>query len=228
MYTSFGKVNDRFGFSTSGKFRCAYKNTRSIVIGGMTAIGVLIVLIIISVTFVAVNIGDFSSLFSEALWDIIFKPVGGSEAGKSIANLGFTISGIAFGIILLVIAIIVFLIIVATMRTGQEYSFRADEEKFIITYPEKMHRVVKLNYEDVTGVTYEEWSFIFAPKCFDITVKTKGGDLYFRFIHTGISKANGIRETPFNIIRERIGLVNEDEYHYIDKSAAEQKKTKFR
>ena len=42
-----------------------------------------------------------------------------------------------------------------------------------------------------------------------------------------MSKANGIAETPFNIIRERIGLAHEDEAVLINKDASREQKPGF-
>ena len=37
------------------------------------------------------------------------------------------------------------------------------------------------------------------------------------FILTKIARANGITETPFNIIREKIGLASKDEFDLISR-----------
>ena len=42
-----------------------------------------------------------------------------------------------------------------------------------------------------------------------------------------MSKANGITETPFNIIRERIGLAHEDEAVLINREASIEQKPNF-
>ncbi|MBQ9385049.1 MAG: hypothetical protein IJT87_12540 [Ruminiclostridium sp.] len=234
MYTSFGKVNDRFGFSMSGKFRCAYENTRSYLTTGMIIIGVLVALLAISVVYLLIIARDVPYLASQTLNDIIYGFIYGeanapnSGAGNTMVQIGYTILGIAFGLFLLLIAVIVFFIILINMRMGQEYGFKADENVFIVTYPEKMHKVVRIEYEDVLGIRCEEWGFFLAPKCVDITIRTKQGELPFRFIHTPMSKANGITETPFNIIRERIGLTYEDEHLLIDRAASVEQKRNFR
>lgn len=230
MYTSYSKINDRFGFSTGGTFHCAYTNTRTIISAGLIAICVIFVLIIISLIYVFVQIGNAPAEASMEFEQLIYgaggilgsddaHSAGNSTVFNSMINAGFGITGVAFGVILLVICVIVFVITTAILHTGQIYRFTANEEVFTVEYPQRMNRKLSIEYDYIIGLKYEEWRFMFAPKCMDITIQTKQGDITFRCIHTPMSKANGITETPFNIIRERIGLASGDEDILINKDA---------
>jgi hypothetical protein len=152
---------------------------------------------------------------------------GDAASGGSLVNLGFGLVGVGFGVFLLVIAIIALLIIIANMRMGQTYKFKADEQTFTVIYPPKVNRSITFEYDYITGLRYEEWKFLCAPRCLDVTVQTKQGDFTFRCIHTPMSKANGITETPFNIIRERIGLSHPDEAILINREASREQKPGF-
>ena len=233
MYTSFDKIQDRFGFSTGGTFKCAYKNTRTLILGGLITIGVIIVLTAISVVYVAVRMKDVPGMASAQLSSIITNfvtghgLVGDAGAGTDLLGFGLSVVSISFGVFLLLIAVIVYIIIITTMRAGQTYKFKADESTFTVIYPEKIGQTLTIEYDYIIGIYSEEWRFLFAPKCLDVTIQTKMGEFTFRCIHTPMSKANGIAETPFNIIRERIGLAHEDEAVLINKDASREQRPGF-
>jgi len=233
MYTSFDKIQDRFGFSTGGSFKCAYRNTRTLILGGLITIGVIFVLTVISVVYVAVRMRDIPGMASAQLTSLITGFItgnglnGNAEAGGALAGFGLAVISISFGLFLLLIAVIVFLIILTTMRVGQTYKFKADETTFTVIYPEKIGQTLTMEYEYIIGIYSEEWRFLCAPKCLDVTIQTKMGEFTFRCIHTPMSRANGIAETPFNIIRERIGLAHEDEAVLINKNASREQRPGF-
>ena len=224
MYTSFSKINDRFGFSTGGTFKCAYKNTRPLILAGLIVLGAIVVLTVINAVYIVITLMNASAGSAQRFGEIISGNINeimhGLNLFGDIASVGFGIIGTFFGMFLFVLSLIAFIIMCAILRTGQKYSFAADEHQFTVIYPEKMNRTVIFEYDYIIGLSYEEWRFMFAPKCFDVTVKTKMGDFTFRVVHTPMSKANGIMETPFNIIRERIGLAQEDESILINRDAA--------
>ena len=233
MYTSFDKIQDRFGFSTGGTFKCAYKNTRTLILAGLITIGVVFALTVISVVYVVVRMKDVPGMASAQLTSLITGFISGqgltgdATAGGGLAGFGLAVVSISFGIFLLLIAVIAFLIIITTTRAGQTYKFKADETKFTVIYPEKIGQTLTIEYDYIIGIYSEEWRFLFAPKCLDVTIQTKMGEFTFRCIHTPMSKANGIAETPFNIIRERIGLAHEDEAVLINKDASREQKPGF-
>ena len=221
MYTSFDKIQDRFGFSTSGTFKCAYKNTRPIIIAGLIVLGALVVLTLINLVFIVVTLKNapagaaqrFNEIISGGLDEIMH----GLNHFGDVASVGFGIIGTVFGMFLFLLALIAFIVVCATLKTGQTYTFKADEKLFTIIYPKRMDTTLAIEYDYILGIQYEEWKFIFAPKCLDVTIQTKEGNFDFRLIHTPMSRANGITETPFNIIRERIGLADKDEAYIINR-----------
>ena len=233
MYTSYSKINDRFGFSTGGTFRCAYRNTRTYMTVGVAVILLIAALIAVSAVYVAVKsqgLGNAVAAQTGVILDNLIHGrgfVGDGEAGGQLMDLGFGIVGLAFGIILLVISVIVFIIFTAVLKAGQTYKFSADEEKFTVIYPKNIGGSLTIEYDYITGLTYEEWRYLFSPRCLDVTVHTRQGEFTFRCIHTPMSKANGITETPFNIIRERIGLAHKDENVLIDRDAANENEPGF-
>ena len=224
MYTSYDKISDRFGFNTGGTFKCAYKNTRVIITAGIVTIGVIMVCLIISIVYVMVRMKDVPSMASAQLDALIGTFISGegiqgdTKAGSALMSFGITVVSISFGVLLLMIAVIAFLITIAVLRSGQTYKFRADEEKFTVIYPKSTGGTLTMEYSYIEGVQAEEWKFLCSPKCLDITVQTKNGDFTFRVLHTPMSKANGICETPFNIIREKIGLSKEADIYLVHKT----------
>ena len=233
MYTSYSKINDRFGFNTGGTFRCPYLNIRTYLSVWFTVILIVLGLTVVSIIYVMIkaqSAPDSFSIQTQAILESIINGAGfrgDTTAGRDLIDLGFGIVSVGFGIIVLVITIIAFLIFMAVMKTGQTYKFKADEEKFTVIYPQSMNQTLIIEYDLITGLTYEEWRFFCAPKCLEVTIYTKQGNFSFKCIHTPMSKANGITETPFNIIRERIGLAHEDEAILINKEASKEQKPSF-
>lgn len=231
MYTSFDKIQDRFGFSMSGSFRCAYKNTRPWILAGLIVLGAVAALTFVNFAYIIVLLMNAPASSAQRFNEIISGGLGeimhGLNLFGDLASIGFGMVGTAFGIFLFLIALIAFIIMCATLRTGQEYTFKADEKLFTIIYPKKTDKTLAIEYDYILGLKYEEWKFIFAPKCLDVTIQTKEGDFSFRVVHTPMSRANGITETPFNIIRERIGIADADEALLINKGAAKETKQNF-
>lgn len=248
MYTSYDKINDRFGFNTGGTFRCAFRNTRAVLGTGMFIIAAVVILIIINLIYLFTVFDDKGSLgelvdinrlfelanytaekapddgvdelanYRDRIVSAIGEDPGSGEKEQhhlieafstDLINFSTTVMATGFGLYLLMLLVIAFLIIMAVMRTGDTYKFKADEERFTVIYPPKIGGTLVMEYDYITGVTCQEWSFPFAPKCLDVTIQTKQGDFMFRCIHTPMSRANGICELPFNIIREKIGLSDE-------------------
>ncbi len=128
----------------------------------------------------------------------------------------------AFGLIVLVFLLVAYFIVMMLVRKGRTYNFKANDNSFTVTYPPKKKgaepEVLVIDYSDVLGLTWETRKFPLLPECYDITVKTRTyGNLEYRVILTKIARVNGITETPFNLIREKIGLANKDERYLIKK-----------
>ena len=209
MYTSFSPNDERFGFSVKGNFRCAYDSDRSIIIGCLIALGTLIVLFIIQLVYYF-NLFDEKGAIKGGIIDL-------SPAKPKMNNnfINFAASNIAISMSLFLIAacILAFVIIIAFLNGGRSYKFHANETGFTVIYPKKGKEELFL-YDRIIGIQEEERRFIFLRSGMDVIIKTKNYSRRFRLIHTSASRANGISETPFNIIKERIGLTQRPDYHF--------------
>ena len=223
MYTTYGKANDRFGFSSGGVFNCALKNDRLIVIAGIVLLALLAVGIITDLVYIGHNMVNAGATTSAEMSDMIYN-MNTSEAkdpklsvwGGAI-NTGFAIIILDALLITAAFVLILFIIALVTLRRGKVYKFSANDETFIVTYPKNERKTVEFRYTDIIGMTWKTRKFPLAPECLDITVKTRIGDFDYRVILTKIGRANGITETPFNYIREKIGLASKDETELISR-----------
>ena len=208
MYTSYSPNNERFGFSIKGNFRCAYDSDRSIIIGCLIALGTLIVLFIIQLVYYF-NLFDEKGAIKGGIIDL------SPSIPKMNSNfINFAASNIVISVSLFSLAafILTFAVIIAFLNGGRNYKFSANETGFTVIYPKKGKEELFL-YDKIIGIHEEERKFIFLRSGMDVVIKTKSYTRRFRLIHTSASRANGISETPFNIIRERIGLVKRPDYH---------------
>lgn len=225
MYTTFGKANDRFGFSTGGYFSCAFRNDRLIVIAGIVIFVLLATAMISDLVWLGNNIANAGAQASAEMYQMIYGTntndakdpklsVWGGAAGS-----GFAVIILEVLIMITVFVLIGYIVTLIMLRRGRQYKFTANDETFIVTYPKSERKTVEFRYDDIIGLTWETRKFPLAPECLDITVKTKIGDFDYRIILTKIARANGIIETPFNIIREKIGLASKDEFDLISRGA---------
>lgn len=135
---------------------------------------------------------------------------------------------LAFGLLVLILLLIAFFVVMMLVRKGRTFLFKANDNSFTITYPKKKNdteeKVIELVYDDVLGLKWQSRKFPLLPECYDMTVKTRTyGDLEFRVILTKLARANGIIETPFNIIREKIGIAAKDERYLINRGISSKK-----
>lgn len=213
MYTSINPISDRFGFKVSGKFKCAFKNERVILIAGLVPVAAFVVLIIISAI-------DYAGLFKPngAIKDGLFEVV--IEDGEAIvrASPGFInfsagIWSFGFSAIVLAVLLVAYLVLVLVMRAGRSYKFEANENGMSIIFPDG--REESFLYKDVIAVKDVERKFLYGSRGLNVTVKTKSRDYTYCLVHTPLSRVNGVVETPFNIVKERAELTNErDEFFY--------------
>ncbi len=223
MYTTFGKANDRFGFSTGGYFSCAFRNDRLVVIAGIVVFVLIAVAAISDLVYIGNNMANAGAQASAGMYDMIYGTNVGNASDPKVTvwggamNTGFAVTILAVIGIAAAFALIVFIVVLMFLRRGKLYKFTANDETFIVTYPKSERKTVEFRYDDIIGLTWETRKFPLAPECLDITVKTKIGDFDYRVILTKIARANGITETPFNIIREKIGLASKDEFDLISR-----------
>ena len=205
-YTSFSPNDERFGFSTKGSFRCAYENQRLVIIGFFIALAVMVVGAVIILI---------------AAWDMLTTPpdvsnYDGTRIGLFAFNTGIYgsyVIAVAAIVIIIILTLIAFAITLTVLHAGRIHNFKANENYFEIIPPDPTIPHIIINYDDVIMVYAEERKFLFTEHGLDITVRTKKGNLFFRYVHTVESKLNGLSDTPFNILMERAGLVSRPDFN---------------
>ena len=202
----------------SGSFRCSRRHERMWLIIGMAAVaGWLLLLLINFLTFL--GLFDEKGALNGGLVDTEGLTSGNAHEAHVLSN-GFLAFGAinisnAFGIFILVLLVIGFIVLFSFLKTGEKYNFSANETEFTITHPDgKKDTIV---YSEVLAVNGEERRFPFAAKGLDITVYTKNGSFGYRFIHTPMSRSAGIAETPFHMIMERSELAQKP--YFLQKEA---------
>ncbi len=207
-YSSYSPNEERFGFSTSGSFKCAYDSERVIVIAFLISLGVLLLGILINFVLC------YELLFTPV--DINAAAAAGERVERQIfgfnpAEYGLTAIGMVFLFWLEIVGIIAFAITLAVLKTGITCTFKANENYMEIVEQVKNPRTTVIFYNDVINVTATERKFLFLSGI-NVTVYTKQNFFEYRYIHNHLSKTGGISETPFNIIMERAELVSKPKY----------------
>lgn len=207
-YSSYSPNEERFGFSTSGSFKCAYDSERVIVIAFLISLAALLVGIVISfalcyeMLFTPVDINAAAAAGERGERQIFgFNPV---EYGLSAMAMVFL-----FG--LEIVGLIAFAITLAFLKTGKTCTFKANENYMEIVEQGKNPQTTVIFYNDVINATSSERRFLFLSGI-NVTVYTKQNIFEFRYIHNHLSKTGGLSETPFNIIMERAELVSKPKY----------------
>ncbi|MGN0617717.1 MAG: hypothetical protein ACI4J7_01690 [Ruminiclostridium sp.] len=176
MNTSFSPNEERFGFHTSGNFRCAYpfERTAAIII---TAIAILLFII-------------FFGVFMKESRN---NPTGGI----------FYI--LRCGMFLFIPTGFVYLAAINILFRGQEYRYTADEKNFTIFCPNGTvgNKTIYINYSDVAAVTYENNTLFGIERGYKVTIVTKKGTYCFNYCIERRTKLRGTDTTPFHIIEER-------------------------
>ncbi len=216
-YTSFSPIEERFGFKTKGSFNCSYENQRMAIMVCLCIIGFFTVASIIVFIMVYNVVTDVDIPTAEELGEVISHGANPREFvfGFDIAVYGSYMVALLACIILLVLSVMAYFVVVAILKTGIRYTFEANEERFVIQPPEYNNEIkpaIIVYYKDVINVTAKERKFIFAEHGLDVIVHCKEKDIIFHYIHTPLSRLNGISSTPFNIVMERIGIVSKPDF----------------
>lgn len=176
MNTSYSPNEERFGFHTSGVFRCAYhfERTAAIII---TAIAVLLFL---------------------TFYGVFLKETGNNPTGAIFYLL-------RCGMFLLIPTGFLYLVAITILFRGQEYRYTADEKNFTIFFPESPSgkKTVYISYSDVAAVTYEKNTLFGIERGYKVTIVTKKGTYCFNYCIERRTKLRGTDTTPFHIIEER-------------------------
>ena len=198
-YTSYSPNDERFGFSTSGQFKCAYPKDRLILV-------LCLLLIIAEIVLIVVNFMSFSEIMNPdgSIKGGFISDDGAYMTGSS-GSAAYSVINItgSFLIFVLFLTVVGFIIVITVLRSGRKFTFKADETQMTITDSKGGARTFE--YAKVSAVMEEERRFPFTAPELDIELRTKDGTFEYRLLHTPMSKVNGISETPFYIIKERIG-----------------------
>lgn len=212
MYTSFSPNNERFGFRLKGRFKCAFQLERTILIAGLIPMALIIILMIVAIVFIGGLFnpdGGLKGGYAEVVTEEGYPKV---QFSDSAANYTVGMISIDFLLVLLAIFAAIYIAVIIFMRVGRYYTFDANENGMTIRFPSG--REESFLYKDVMGVTAKERKFLWASRGLDITIKTRFKNYTYHLIHTPMSRANGISETPFNIVRERAELTDKWERHF--------------
>ena len=184
MYETHSPVEDRFGFSTSGTFFCSKQTER-------------ISLIIIFGSLIFIAVGWYLVLFDQLKWYFVEKGVQvGTETARTIGYIYiFSMAFIIAGAV----------IIITNILHGDKYTYSADANRFSFL-SEKAHiPKTDIIYTDVVAVRYVEKYMFGRLKGFDVTVITRSlGNITFRYLINKSITDKTPRNTPFNIIEERL------------------------
>lgn len=97
--------------------------------------------------------------------------------------------------------------LVRIAHSGVTYRYEADDKEFRI-YEPKNHTEI-LYYNDVTGVKYDPLYYLNGKiRGYKVTISTKYRALSYNYIFNGHKLFTNPEGTPFFIIEERAGLVN--------------------
>ena len=151
-----------------------------------------------------VNLADISVYQKAKIGVLMF--------GFDVATYGVQVISLLAILILFIITLLTCCIVLGILRSGEIYSFNANDNYFEIRLPDKNAPSIVINYDDVIMVYGEERKFIFAEHGLDVTIKTKAKTYMLRYIHTPESRGKGLSETPFNILMEKAGFVQKPDY----------------
>lgn len=176
MNTSFSPNEERFGFHTSGYFRCSYpfERTAALII---TAIAILLFII---------------------FYGVFLRETGNNPTGSIFYIL-------RCGLFLFIPTGFIYFTAITILFRGQEYRYTADEKYFTIFCPESPsgRKTVYISYSDVAAVTYEKNTLFGIERGYKVTIVTNKGTHCFNYCIERRTKLRGTDTTPFHIIEER-------------------------
>ena len=208
-YSSYSPNEERFGFSTSGSFKCAYDSERVIVIAFLISLAALLVGMIICFALCYEML--FTPIDLDKATEAAMQGSRGGVFGFNPAEYGLSAMGMVFLFYLEIAGLIAFAVTLAFLKTGKTCTFKANENYMEINSLGKNPETTVIFYNDVINVTATERKFLFLGGI-NVTIYTKQDFFEFRYIHDHLSKTGGLSETPFNIIMERAELVSKPKY----------------
>lgn len=92
--------------------------------------------------------------------------------------------------------------IIAFLRNGREYHYRANGREFVVTskgIPDE-----HFFYKDVQSVNYKKMVFLWFIKGYKVEILTRHGITEYNYVFPGFGRLQPTRNLPFEAIRERI------------------------
>ena len=180
IFSSISPTEKRFGFKTTGEFRCSYP-TEELLIMGLTLFCIVLYVGVSAFS----GSGRFTSTNSAHILQYNFLEYAG-----------------------LFVSVILWFIGMGFIFSGIKFSYTADEFKFVITSKYGLEAPLTFYYHDVSRVEYKDsMRFMLTKKGYIVKVITNTGETHtFRYLHNQSSKSFGTKATPFYIIEERVEL----------------------
>lgn len=172
----------RFGFSESGTFRSAYKTENALVIA-------------FTIIFIAGIIGGLAggSIFLRTMME---------ASPDSTDPTFYSITGAAIIIVAVVLSYVIMKVGIAYTRRGFECTYSANEDVFTAKIGGDVHTI---KYCDVSAVNFTPRSFRKKVTGYDVDITV--GNRVEHFELTFVGQYQSEQSTPFYIIKERIGLI---------------------
>ncbi len=218
MYTSRGKANDRFGSDVSGIFRIPYRHDRLAAAAGMAVIVTVALFIVIHlVMFFDITVNTQKNIVNYWVVDLWGYGTENTGSTKSMYRAAESVESVIIECVLLAALCVGFAVLSGKLHNGRICRFSSTDESFTVIYPGKNGEKVVVPYSDVFGISWKERRFPFTPVCCRVTVTCRDKNFRFLAIMSKAAQANGITDTPFNIIREKTGLADKDEQYLINR-----------
>ena len=190
MYETHSPIDDRFGFSTKGTFRCSMATERI----------ALTVTVIVGVLLLGAG---YSAIYEVYKAQTLYAQTDPTQYA-GVAALTF----IGFVIILAVGVSVALKLILS----GREYSYSADENKFSFMCAKDNVRKTDIFYSDVVSVRYEERKLLgYFVRGYTVTIITRSlGNITLEYMFNKSIPDRLPTNTPFRIIEERSAMLRQD------------------
>ena len=204
MYDARNPVEDRFGFSTRGTFRCSRATER--------------ISVIISLIVTVIALAGFYYVWGRQYTYIALlhydELIGLSEEQRMGFSPISTTHTLFFAMAFALIAVIIVICEIIALRVilgGVKYDYSADANIFSFRSEKDNVRKTDIHYNDVVAVEYEERRLLgFINRGLTVTIICRSlGNVTLEYIRSKSDKDCRPENTPFHIIEERIDVQNE-------------------
>lgn len=182
--SSFTAVDDRFNYKRKGIFWCRMQNESAYI--AFTVFAVVII-----------------TLF---IWGFCIFAEGNA------ASIIYTLIFDALKLISIIASPLILIGTIRSLRSGDQYSFTADEEKMLIVCPKRDFRA-DIYYKNVQYVIYEDILHNAKLRGYHVSIICRDTEKYeFHYLFPYKSENRSKDITPFRIIEERAGLLSRPEF----------------